>query len=377
MYLDISNTPHPYAWGSRSAIATLQGRPSTDQPEAELWLGTHPGGPSRIDTPDTAWKSLDQVGRLPFLLKLLAADSALSLQVHPSSEQARQGFDREDRAGIALDAPRRNFKDRMHKPEMLVALSDRFDVLAGFRTAERSAESLAAETSRGKGMQALLESVSSGEHLGETVRWLLSNDRKAAAAIDELVEAAQQRTGSDWQTVRELAVVYPNDPGIAVAFLMNRISLKRGEALFVGARVVHAYLKGFGVELMAASDNVLRAGLTPKHVDVDALLDTATFIPTSSLRLASETTAAGIEVFRPPVTEYALARFDGPALNSTVSFHGPAIAVCTRGKAILNGHVLQQGQAAYLSDQESPASVTGNAELFVAAGQSMTVPTSK
>ncbi len=158
---------------------------------------------------------------------------------------------------------------------------------------------------------------------------------------------------------------------------MNRISLKRGEALFVGARVVHAYLKGFGVELMAASDNVLRAGLTPKHVDVDALLDTATFIPTSSLRLASETTAAGIEVFRPPVTEYALARFDGPALNSTVSFHGPAIAVCTRGKAILNGHVLQQGQAAYLSDQESPASVTGNAELFVAAGQSMTVPTSK
>ncbi len=368
MFLPISNSSKSFAWGSHTAIATLQQRPASVEPEAELWLGTHPGGPSIIEGSVMSWSTLDTVTTLPFLLKLLAADSPLSLQVHPSLSQASAGYKNEDLAGIPIGSPSRNFKDAMHKPEMVVALSERFDALCGFRTIEESAASLRTVVRRGSALEGLLLRVEGNVDLTDAVEWLLGPEPGAAAAIKGLESSANSQAGGDWQTVRELGAKFPGDPGIGVAFLMNRVALERGQALFLAAGEVHVYLNGFGVEIMAASDNVLRAGLTPKYVDVQALLDTASFTPAAIPYVVPHTEAPGIEVFRPPVQEFALARVSAAAKPAAIMFRDEAIVLCTRGSAVVNGRTIAQGHAAYLSFDESPISVVGDAEVYIASG---------
>lgn len=390
MLVPIENTPRPYAWGSHTAIAALQGRGPSAEPEAELWLGAHPGSPARIvgghGHGDLAqWVAEDAASaglssaRLPFLLKLLAADEPLSLQAHPSPAQAEEGFARENAAGVPLDAGERNYKDAFHKPELIVALSESFDALCGFRpvadaardidallqAAERAGLALAKAELRG--LRARLEGPDD-EVLRGVVKYLLGSEVSAlVSAVTDAAASASLTPAVD--TVRLLSSFYPGDPGIVVSLFVNRVTLSRGEALYLPAGNIHAYLRGFGVELMAASDNVLRGGLTPKHVDVPELLSVLDFEPLPVPYLAPKAVAPGVESFRPDVPDFELLRVEAGDGTASVPLPGVAIAVATAGTVTVHGASgsvsLSPGQAVYLTRDEAPLAVSGG-ELFVA-----------
>lgn len=396
MFVGITNTPRPYAWGSKSAIATLFGRPPAQEPEAELWLGAHPGSPSVIADPSEVggardlaeWIAADPsrtlgtfapTGRLPFLFKLLAAAHPLSLQAHPTREQAVEGFRRENEAGIPLDAPHRNYKDEHPKPELIYALSDTFDALCGFRSLEsfrRIVGELRLRATEVQPLDALLDRAATDDALAALVEWL-SNRGPEVDRLVALVSALaashteEESTGefdAEFATVRLLAEEYPGDPGIVISLLLNRVTLRRGEALYLPAGNIHAYLSGLGVELMAASDNVLRGGLTPKHVDVPELLSVLDFTPRPIPYLEPSRPASGVEVFRPDVPDFVLVRFDG-SVSATWSLDGPAIALCTAGSVMLEGEAsvrLERGDAVYITPDETTISVGGGGELFLA-----------
>lgn len=394
MFVPIANTPRDYAWGSRTDIATLLGVAPSGSPEAELWLGAHPGSPARILTPEAVggsatladWVAADAASaglaepRLPFLLKLLAADSPLSLQAHPSPDQARQGFARENAAGVPLDAPHRNYKDEFHKPELIFALSDRFDALCGFRpVAEAIADIdglLAVPGLPGDELEALATLRMSldgpdADVLREVVGSLLRDDVSVLVrAVTDAAASAPMTPAVD--TVRLLAGHYPGDPGIVVSLLINRVTLKRGEVLYLPAGNIHAYLSGFGVELMAASDNVLRGGLTPKHIDVPELLTVLDFTPLPVPYLDPERPADGVELFRPDVPDFELSHITvGDGVSPSVTLPGPAIALATAGALTLTGASgrvdVGRGDAVYITPDEGTLVVGGSGELFVAS----------
>ena len=400
MFLPVDNVPRDYAWGSTSAIAELRGVAPSGSPEAELWLGAHPGSPARILDPAEADGSTDlhawisahheHAGlagpRLPFLLKLLAAAAPLSLQAHPSLEQAREGFERENAAGVPLDAPDRNYKDAFHKPELIVALSDEYSALCGFRAAAETRALLAGIDDGSAPLAALAASLGTADDrdadvLRATVGALLGG--RIDGVVEALVAAARSAldggpadgsapTGSEpvLRTVLSLAEAYPGDQGIAVAFLLNRVTLRRGEALWLPAGNIHAYLEGVGVELMASSDNVLRGGLTPKHVDIDELLGVLDFEPLPVPMMHPVDGGAGVEVFRPDVPDFELLRIDPEAAAGTpIELPGPAIAVVTAGSVTLTASTsidLTAGRAAYIVPESEPLRVSGAGELFIA-----------
>ena len=296
-----------YAWGSRTAIAEFTGKHSpTAHPEAELWFGAHPGDPAWMET-DTGERSLLETVRedpegqlgaavrnrfgdaLPFLMKVLAAEEPLSLQAHPSAEQAAEGFAREDRLGIPVSSPIRNYRDRSHKPELLVAL-ETFDALAGFRPAPRSVELMRAlAVSDLDPFIGLLAGQPDADGLRALfTTWITAPqpdlDVLVPAVIDgaiSYVRSGEKEFAAEAKTVLELGERYPGDAGVLAALLLNRLSLKPGEGIYLPAGNLHTYLHGVGIEVMANSDNVLRGGLTPKHVDVPELLRVLDFTPAS------------------------------------------------------------------------------------------------
>jgi mannose-6-phosphate isomerase len=255
----LAGAPQHYAWGSPTAIPHAIGVEPDGRPWAELWWGTHPLGPTRVTRADGSDGLLvEACGSLPFLVKLLAADRPLSLQAHPSDRQAVEGFRREETAGVSIDAPERLYKDRRGKPEVLIALTA-FDALCGFRPIDKTRAELAA-----CGAGAVADRLGAAGVLG-TVEWLLRERPDIAP---------------DHPLFRRLSAEYPNDPGALVALLLNRVELQPGTGVFLPAGVLHMYVHGVGLEVMGASDNVLRGGLTPKHVDVPELLRTLDPRPT-------------------------------------------------------------------------------------------------
>ncbi|MEV4663378.1 mannose-6-phosphate isomerase, class I [Micromonospora echinofusca] len=373
-----------YAWGSRSAIAELQGRPvPSDGPEAELWLGAHPGAPAAVDRdgdrvsltdlllaePDH-WLGERLVGRfgtrLPFLLKVLAADAPLSLQAHPDAEQAR--------AGHAADAVRpdgqRNYVDPYHKPELLVALSP-MEALCGFRDPAASAAVLT-----GFGVPALepvLAALRTGPAgLRDAVRLLLTWPVDRRDALVAAVASAPV-AGPDAELARNLAAVYPGDPGVLVAMLLNRVRLAPGEAIWMPAGNLHAYLRGTGVEIMAASDNVLRGGLTPKRVDVEELLRVLRFEVLHDPVVPPLEVASGLVTWPVPVEDFALHRVTvgGGLPQVTVEAPGPRVVLCRSGEVSVDdgaGAVtLAPGRAAVGSAAAGPLRLGGAGEAYVAS----------
>ena len=399
MFVGIINTPRPYAWGSTTAIARLLGREASGAPEAELWLGAHPGSPSVILDPtqtggaaDLAeWIAADPEatlgrfaasGRLPFLLKVLAAATPLSLQAHPTLEQARAGFQRENDLGIALDAPERNYKDAFPKPELIYALSPAFDALCGFRPLDEVRAllralidaSLGVEDPQPQPLEDLLDSLSGTDvALPETVEWLIGR-RTGVATLVSLVTMLASRgvTGYDAEmaTVSSLAVEYPGDPGIVISLLLNRVSLAAGEALYLPAGNIHAYLSGLGIELMSASDNVLRGGLTPKHIDVPELLSVLDFTPAEAPYLHSTSPSEGVAAFRPDAADFELIRIDGMFLDSTFTVTGPGIVICLAGNVSISGAesstAVTRGESVYITPDEAGLRFTGSGTLFLA-----------
>lgn len=401
----ISNDPRDYAWGSESAIAEYLGRTPSGGPEAELWLGAHAGSPAKLS--DEAGDAVDLAeyiaadpqhalgprfadgGRLPFLLKVLAAETPLSLQAHPNSEQARAGFELENEEGVPLEAYDRNYRDPFHKPELIVAVSDTFDALCGFRSVEQIREIVAvlraadaaSETPEPGALELLSERLDGSAPLHDAVEWLLRDGRGGdSGQVAWLVERVVGLAASDtalaslfnlsFATVTDLARHYPGDPGIVISLFLNRVTLRRGEALYLPAGNIHAYLHGLGIELMAASDNVLRGGLTPKHIDVTELIEVLDFRPVPVPYLAPEDTAPGVETFRPDVPDFVLHRVDVGPDAASVAIDGPAIVLVAGGDVTVTGAessaVVPAGTAVYATPDEGELRFEGYGVSWVA-----------
>src|SRR6056297_1737981 len=351
--LCLKNEIQDYAWGSYSFIQDLLGFEQTETPWAELWMGAHPKAPSRVRVNDE-WQALDRLieqspeeilgprtakrfhNTLPYLFKVLSAEQPLSLQAHPNREQAKNGFDRENHEGLALRAPERNYKDDRHKPECICALTP-FWAMEGFRPINEMVELL---------------SIACPEALSDAIEFLKQNpnrngfqrffealmtlpEQKTQQVIDETAANAitNQAQNDEFYWVKTLYELYPEDIGILSPILLNLICLQPGEALFLNSGEMHAYLEGCGIEIMANSDNVLRGGLTAKHVDVAELMRALDFTPRKSEILTPQAGAACESVYPTPVAEFSLSVID---VHDTCSYsrqqiEGPEILLCIRG----------------------------------------------
>ncbi|MFD9332772.1 MULTISPECIES: mannose-6-phosphate isomerase, class I [unclassified Streptomyces] len=374
----LDNTIRPYAWGSTTAIPRLLGVEPTGEPQAEMWMGAHPGAPSRTERgplteviDEDPEKELGRAAvakfgpRLPFLLKILAAGAPLSLQVHPNLEQAREGYEDEESRGIPVDAPHRNYKDANHKPELICALTE-FDGLCGFRAPDEAAELLAGlDVDSLKPYADLLHAHPEEAALREVLTALLTADPDDMAHTVREAAAACARLGGSYAPYADLAHHYPGDPGVIAAMLLNYVQLQPGEALFLGAGIPHAYLNGLGVEIMANSDNVLRCGLTPKHVDVPELLRVVRFEASDPGVLRPEASPDGEEVYATPIDEFRLSRFVLPqdAAPHDLTAATPQILLCTAGSVRADGIALGPGESVFVPAGEK-AEVSGPGTIF-------------
>jgi mannose-6-phosphate isomerase len=368
-----------------------------------LWFGAHPAGQAQcldagglpeeglltlIETdPIAALGSpvVDEFGvRLPYLLKVLAAEEPLSLQAHPSSAQAAEGFARENAAGIRLDAPERNYRDPWHKPEVVLAVTP-FDALAGFRDPARTVDLL-----RELALPAMdpYLGMIAGQPDSDGLRalfttWITLPESVLADLVPAVIDAAVGVLAAggtafddELRTLLELGEAYPRDPGVLASLLLNRIHLEPGEALYLAAGNLHAYLRGTAIEIMANSDNVLRGGLTPKHIDVPELLRVLDFTPVHPADLSPQVSVLGAErIYTTPAPEFRLSRveLDGTGLRhpSTISFDmpGPQILAVTSGRIEVRGGgesvTAKSGRAVWLADSDP--------DVIVAAASSQAV----
>jgi mannose-6-phosphate isomerase len=391
MFMSVYKLTNPlqnYSWGSRTALSRLLGIPNpSDEPQAELWMGAHPKAPSRVlsgETGPALSLPLDELiardpeallgapgaslfgGRLPYLFKVLSAAQPLSIQAHPSLGQARQGFEKEEEAGIPADAPHRNYKDPNHKPEILCALTP-FKALWGFRSFDEIQEAF-----RNLGVP--------GELLSrkETIRsFFLSLMEMNSAAIQEMLEAAVKpgalpagHSGAAWASrLREL---YPGDRGALAPLYLNVVDLEPGEAIFIPSGELHAYLEGTGMELMANSDNVLRGGLTPKHVDIPELLAVLSFESREPERVTASGTPA-CTLYKVPAREFLLTRIalagDEAALERRS--RGAEIFLCLAGGVNIlwaGGEMfLERGESVFIGADTGDYRLEGEGILFGAS----------
>lgn len=406
----MDNPVRPYAWGSRTVISGLLGRPTPSaHPEAEMWLGAHPGDPSHLVGADGGRTSLldalradpdallgpdratKWAGNLPFLLKVLAAEEPLSLQAHPSAAQAAEGFARENAAGVPADAPTRNYRDASHKPELICALTP-FQALVGFRPVGRTLALLAElDVAMLSAHRALLAAQPDADGLRALfTTWITLPqsvlDRAVPALQEACVAVARSRGdfGPEARMALELSERYPGDAGVLAALLLNLVALEPGEALYLPAGNLHAYLSGAGVELMANSDNVLRGGLTSKHVDVPELLRVLDFRPVTDPVVRGTPDGPWVR-YDTDAAEFLLRRLADPALGDptgagvapgteiAVPGSGPRILLCTAGSATVRaaGHerALDRGQALWLGAADAGVTVVpaGGAQLFLAS----------
>ncbi len=360
----LRNKVRPYAWGSRTAIAELQGRDvPTPHPEAELWMGAHPDDPSivlgRDGTEHTLLDLVDtdpigQLGdgyaakwdnRLPFLLKVLAADEPMSLQVHPSLAQAQEGFAREEAMGLPRLAAHRNYPDPTAKPELVCALTE-FHVLAGFRAADRTLDLLRGLEAPGLAHYMNLLAGQPDEHGLRALftTWVTLPSPVLDELLPEVLDACVLHVKEhgpfdlDCRTALELGERYPGDPGVLAALLLNRLVLGPGEAVYLAPGNLHAYLRGTAVEIQANSDNILRCGLTPKHVDLPELVSVVNFRHGDMPVLRGERGGPHRVTYVTDAPEFELGRLEwAPGESDAVALHheGPQVLLCTDGAVTL------------------------------------------
>ncbi|WP_063740147.1 mannose-6-phosphate isomerase, class I [Amycolatopsis jejuensis] len=347
-----------YEWGSRTAIPALRGVPPDGEPQAELWMGAS----SRVgEVPLSAVIEADPAGvlgaevvrafgpRLPFLLKVLAVERPLSLQVHPDPAQAAAGFADEERRGVPLDAPHRTYRDPHHKPEMLYALTP-FTGLSGFRPPASAADLLARLDV--PAVRPYVEALrAGGDALRVVMSAILAQERQVTAEMVGAVRGLEEPYAG-------LAALYPGDPGVIAALLLNVVRLRAGAALYVGAGVPHAYLSGMGVEIMSDSDNVLRCGLTRKHVDVPGLLQVVRFEPQVP-EVVRGMDVGGETVYPVPAREFRLSRVAVEG-ERVVGCGGPQILLCTQGRVevrtLASAMVLRGGDSVFVPAGECSGS---------------------
>jgi mannose-6-phosphate isomerase len=402
----LTNEIRDYAWGSHTHISRLLGSGTSAGPQAELWIGAHEGDPSRTpsgeplnrviaDSPD------DMLGdrvctmfgpRLPFLVKALAAAEPLSLQVHPTSERARMGFADQEAAGIPLTAPERSYQDPFHKPELIFALT-RFEGMAGFRDTAKSAEILRLlDHPWADEIAWRLESGSAFQTLRAVVTYMLSlSGHDLVCLLAELGDSARRaeerghreehrrrppakdRASVDRESTRVFAQTstltkrYPTDPGVLVTLLLNHVVLAAGEAMFLDAGVIHAYTSGFGVEVMASSDNVVRAVLTLKYVDVPELLAITNFTPIPAPLWGPSAASDGTVRLDPPVPEFRLTVGTTPLTD--LPDEGPRIILTLEGSVKVlcstGSERLTRGESVFLSHADGKLTIDGTGRVVV------------
>jgi mannose-6-phosphate isomerase len=371
----LRSVPKNYDWGTPNAMSELQGLAPTALPEAELWFGSHPMAWCTVEdggkNPDfQSW--LHTTGHLfPLLVKFLAAAKPLSIQVHPEEDQAAAGFARENAAGLALDDPHRMFKDPYPKPELLIALSDTFDALWGLLPAtlraqrlERfAATGLASRTAQGLGelndQDALWTALAGGDSVDA---W--AEDLTAWSALKNSADSAEGRLERD--IFRRIAEAFPGDRGIVVASLMHVLRLQRGAALFVSPGQIHAYVGGFGLEVMLPSDNVVRGGLTSKHQDADLFLQTATAPPMDAPTTVSPVAHDGRIVYKDPAMPFSVygITVDGeiPATTDTLILGENGTFSLSRAGA---SQELERGEVYLVSGASDPLQVRGQGAAWL------------
>jgi mannose-6-phosphate isomerase len=379
----------PYAWGSRTAIPELLGTEPTGEPQAELWLGAHPLAPSIVDgEPLDKVVAYDPVGvvgraaveafgpRLPFLLKIIAAEQPLSLQAHPSRQQAEAGYAREQAAGVPRDAPHRTYRDGWPKPELLCALTET-EALCGFGEPHETYQMfqrLAVDDALTLVAPLADADLPAPDRLRAVFSRLLRLGPDERTVISEIVQAAEAMQGANdlarfARTACELNTYYPGDPGVLAALLMNRITLQPGDALFMPSGNLHAYLSGGGIEIMANSDNVMRGGLTPKYVNVDELLAILDFTPGLRSLITPIEESRGVWRYPTPAPEFALWRLEPQGEPVAVPAAGSGrVLLVTDGELTAMSATaeldLVRGQSALLTAGEE-ARLTGPGTAFV------------
>lgn len=379
------NNVQNYAWGSVDALTDLYGIANPQgKPMAELWMGAHPKSSSLVEDNEGNLVSLRELialdlaanlgekvakrfGELPFLFKVLCADQPLSIQVHPSKSSAVIGFEKENQAGIPIDAAERNYKDANHKPELVFALTP-FAAMNGFRELGE--------------IQSLLQPVA-GAHPDiahfltkpsfDSLKMLFASllgleGEEKSLALDILNNALHTQHGEPWTTISSIAQHYPDDSGLFSPLLLNVIELSPGEAMFLYAETPHAYLKGVALEIMANSDNVLRAGLTPKYIDIPELFANLKFEakPAASLLTAPVKNGNTLS-FAIPVEDFAFSLHNLSSAPQALTQNSAAIIFCVEGQTVLQKAqqqvVLHPGESCYIPASDSPIEASGNGRI--------------
>ncbi|WON78601.1 mannose-6-phosphate isomerase [Serratia sp. UGAL515B_01] len=379
------NTIQNYAWGSFDALTRLYDIANpAGKPMAELWMGAHPKSSSQVEDAAGNLQSLrdmidtdqpkqlganvaQRFGELPFLFKVLCAEQPLSIQVHPSKTAAESGFAKENVAGIPLDAAERNYKDPNHKPELVFALTP-FLAMNGFRELSDIVSLLQPISGAHHDIATFLQQPDTA-HLATLFASLLGmSGEQKTRALGVLKAALNNQHGEPWETIRFIARFYPDDNGLFSPLLLNVVKLAPGEAMFLYAETPHAYLNGVALEVMANSDNVLRAGLTPKFIDIPELLANLQFRPQPASGLLTQPEKRGNELFFPiPVDDFAFSLHDLSATTQPLNQNSAAIVFCVDGAATLEklGQqvTLTPGESCFIAAFESPVNVTGSGRI--------------
>lgn len=380
----MTNTLQNYAWGSKTALTELYGiaNPS-QQPMAELWMGAHPKSPSCVeqDGQSVSLRALidnhkesilgeavaKRFDELPFLFKVLCAERPLSIQVHPSKTAAEAGFARENEAGLPLDAAERNYKDANHKPELVYALTP-FLAINGFRELSETVSLLQPVAGAHPAIAHFLQHTNE-ENLAQLFASLLSmQGEQKSLALAVLKSALNGRDGQPWDAIKFIANAYPDDSGLFSPLLLNVVELQPGEAMFLFAETPHAYLHGVALEVMANSDNVLRAGLTPKFIDIPELLANVKFNAKPADALLTHAEIRGnTQIFPVPVEDFAFAihQLDGQPMP--LPQPGAAILFCIEGEVVISKNSeqlhLNAGESCFVAASDIPVSVSGSGRL--------------
>jgi mannose-6-phosphate isomerase len=394
----LNNQVKHYDWGSPDLIPRLMGCVADGTPWAELWMGSHPGSPSWVSLASgevnlgeliardprrfLGNKTAERYGELPFLFKLLAAEKPLSIQAHPNLAQASEGFERENMAGLAPDAHNRSYRDSNHKPEIICALTP-FTGMCGFRDPVVISRLLRLFLDRPsvpaivhEGFVPLLRTLEIPD-TASALRGFLSalfglppDVRKALTEF--ILSADDQNDGKqipldgiappplptphsplpNYELMQSFARLYPGDPAVIAPLYLNVFHLEPGEAIFLDAGLLHAYVHGFGVELMANSDNVLRGGLTPKHIDIPELMKVLEFHPHEPLIIKPESETSCF-IYPAPCDEFSLAVMNGGRADAAIfTPSGPTICIVTEGELIVSDNeesvILKQGESAFI-----------------------------
>ena len=350
--------PTRYAWGSKDLIPDFLGSEPDGEPQAEIWFGTHPSAGTRV-LDSQAGLLADRVSELPFLVKYLAAERPLSIQVHPSKERALKMFGQRHPS----------YQDDNHKPEMLIALTE-FRALCGFREAselEADLQKLASATIHLAGLWGVYQT---GGYEA-AMAWIYQAD---TSVVGQLVAVAPVLGRKRSRLIEELFQQYPADPGILVTVLMNLVQLEPGEAMYLPAGTIHAYLFGLGVEVMASSDNVLRGGLTPKLVDSKELLRALDYRELSDPILKTKQVAKGLTHFPTDLRDFQVYKVEpsASAVLMDLELKGRAIVVCVAGEITVSTSkeetlTLHHGEVGYFSDARL-FSVTGSGTGYLTMG---------